>query len=102
MPFGMTIIDGPIPNRKDLVWDSSDTNSDSIPMQERADKPDNLWWFIDISENISRELYDEIFQWCIDNTAYQCGTRYNDRWNDYILACFRHPDDAMAFKLRWL
>ena len=98
----MTVIDGPVPNRKDLVWDSSDINSDFIPMQERSDKPDNLWWCIDITENTSQELYDEIAQWCMDNAAYQCGTRYNDKWhNYYILAFFRHPDDAMAFKLRW-
>lgn len=102
MPFGMTLIDGPVPNIDDLEWDSPDIASDSIPMIERHDKPDILWWSILIEENVTEERYDEMFRWCKENAAYQCGMRYNEGWNDIlIVGFFRHPDDAMAFKLAW-
>jgi len=104
MPFGMTLVDGPIPNDEDLVWDSTDLGSDFIPMTERFDKPDILWWCIDIDENVTKARYKEMLSWCIENAQYQCGIRYNDDYFDsgFIVGYFRHPADAMAFKLAWL
>ena len=101
----MTLIDGPIPNREDLVWNSSDVSGDSIPLQERYDKPDVLWWCIDIEKNVTKELYEEMLQWCKESAQYQCGMRYDDeRWGEsaWIIAYFRHPDDAFNFKLSWI
>ena len=103
MAFGMTLIDGPVPNREDLVWDSSDLTGDSIPFEERHDKPDVLWWSIHIEENATNEMYEEMLQWCKINAQYQCGMRYDKEWGEnYIIAFFRHPDDAFNFKMSWI
>lgn len=103
MTFGMTLINKPIPNKEDLEWDSTDWDSDFIPFMESLDKIDSLWWCISIEENVSREQYAEMLLWCMENSQYQCGMKYNDDYynEDIILGYFRHPDDAFAFKLRW-
>lgn len=106
MAFGMTLIDGPVPKYKDLEWNNDDLDGDSIPISDADRDRDILWWAIHIEQNVSNELYKEIFEWCKKNSKYQCGLRYrkppgfgdND---EYIIGYFRYPDDAMAFKLRW-
>ena len=105
MVWGATMIDKPAPYRDSLEWDSS--SDDFIPTQQRADV-DILWWSIHIEKGATQELYDEMFEWCEENMKYQCGLRYEDMskhystGDDYIMGFFRHPDDAFAFKLRWV
>lgn len=100
MAFGMTLINGPIPNLENLAWDSSDLNGDYIPMQESQKNPDILWWCIHIEENATRAIFNEMLQWNEENCQYQSGLRY-DEIDPYIIGYFRHPDDAFAFKLTW-
>ena len=105
MPLGMTLIDGPIPNKKDFVWDSSDLDGDSIPLQESQRNPDVLWWCIH-EENANYDMFMEMLKWCKENCQYQSVLRYDDKDpyhnpDGYVIAYFRHPDDAMAFKLTW-
>ena len=113
MVYGATIIDGPVPNKDDLEWNSDDLDGDSIP--SRYTNNDFLWWSIIIEENPSEELYNEIFNWCEENCEYQCALRYepdsmtngsgfpqNPMNDGYIIGYFRHPDDALNFKWSWI
>ena len=105
MSFGMTLIDGPVPNLKELDWDSDDLDGDSIPIQDGDTDRDLFWWAITTWRDVSKEQYAKIFEWCERNPKYQCGLRYGSQSfgieDEYIIAYFRHPDDAVMFKMVW-
>lgn len=104
----MIIIDGPIPNLENLEWDSDDLEGDSIPIQDADTDRDLFWWAITTWRDISDEQYKKIYEWCERNPKYQCGLRHGRRGaagfgvsEEYIIGYFRHPDDAVMFKMVW-
>lgn len=104
MAFGMILIEGLEPNIKDLDWDSSDLYGHSIPLQDPHDQ-DTVWWAIITERDVSKEQYEKILKWCERNLKYQCGLRYGSQSfgieDEYIIGYFRHPDDAVMFKMVW-
>lgn len=101
--FGMSIIkEEPIPDVDNLEWDSSDIDGDSIPLTENCRKDDApLWWTIIVDGVYTSGHYIEMITWCEENTGYMCGIRV-DIVEQFVVGYFRHPDDALAFKWRWV